>query len=696
MRYYIDEIRIADKTITVSGWALPNDPSHSMTVNITDKSGNIHKDGSIILIPRPDVVASLPDKISDNRIGFYAQFRGEGTINIYDEKNPSDCINHSMNLTGAFLRSVKAKLRKNVNAFKAFKASDDKKAAFRQTPFYINRQYAKFYKNNLASAAELKEQRNKEFSYAPLISVIVPVYNPKAAHIKAMIASVKDQTYQSWQLCLANGSPDNAEISEILSENAAKDSRIKVKDLTKNLGISGNTNAALSLAACEWIALMDQDDLIAPGALYEYVKSMNEDPEIDAIYCDEDKLDDKNKKHFDPNFKSDYNIDLLTCNNYICHMFMVRKTVIDTVGAFDPKFDGAQDHDFILRCTDAARKTHHIPKLLYSWRSHRGSTAAEAVTKTYAFDAGVMAIQSYYDRKGIPAKVSAMDYFGWYRTDFTIEKEPMISVIIPNKDHIDDLSRCITSILEKITYQNYEIIVVENNSEEAATFDYYNTLPTLSDKIRVVTWDREFNYSAINNYGATFARGEYLLLLNNDTQVISPDLFTSMMGYCMREDVGAVGPKLLFEDNTIQHAGLLIGVDHAAHHVFLHYRADEMGYLGRAIVSQDLSGVTAACMLIKKKVFDEVGGLDEDFIVAYNDVDLCLKIGAAGYNIVYDAFVRMYHYESKSRGYETSEENKARFEAEKAHLLAKWGTRMDADPYYNANLTSLKNGYYRI
>ncbi|MCR5743244.1 MAG: glycosyltransferase family 2 protein [Lachnospiraceae bacterium] len=696
MKYYIDQVDIKEGVITVNGWAVPENVTHRLKVELTNKDGSPLEDGSIVLIERPDVVAAMAEGASDNRLGFHAEFSVAGTIRMSDAQDETDTVSKTITSADAYVRAFNTQARDNLNAFKAFLKSDNKKQAFKQTKFFIETQYAHFYKKQSADEKTLNSQRNTALGYSPLISIIVPVYNPKPEHIKAMIASVKAQTYGNWQLCLANGTGTDEQLSRMLSAYAKKDSRIVNARLRDNRGISGNTNVALKIATGEWIALMDQDDYIAPNALFEYVSAMNENSEIDAIYCDEDKLDDDTGKHYDPNFKPDFNIDLLTCNNYICHMFMVRKSIVDQVGPFNSEYDGAQDHDFILRCTDVARKTHHIPKMLYSWRSHRASTAAAGASKTYAFDAGVKAIQAYYDRKGIPGCVSRADYLGWYRTDFHIDNEPLISVIIPNKDHVDDLERCVSSLLERITYKNYEIIVVENNSENAETFEYYRTLEQRSDKIRVVTWEREFNYSAINNFGATFAKGEYLLLLNNDTEVISPDLFTSMMGYCMRDDVGAVGPKLLYADDTVQHAGVLIGVEHAAHHVFLHYGADDMGYLGRAIVSQDMSGVTAACMLIKRSVWDKVGGLDEEFVVAYNDVDLCLKIGSAGYLVVYDAFVRMHHYESKSRGSDLSDKNKERFESEKARLLEKWGSRMDSDPYYNVNLTSLRNGYYRL
>ncbi len=596
--------------------------------------------------------------------------------------------------TGRFM-----KLRKIGGLAKNFLLCENKpgylKSIYLRIPYFTNLSYRRWLSKHRASEKDLKLQAAARFPHMPLISILVPVYNPKPEHLTAMIESVKRQSYGNWQLCLANGSGDNKKICRILHDAAAKDSRIKNGRLRQNRGISGNTNAALKMAEGEWIALADQDDLLAPDALYEYVAAINGDDRIDALYCDEDKLDDKKNIRTEPHFKSDFNIDLLTCNNYICHMFMVRKSIIDQMGGFNPEMDGAQDHDLTLRCVERCRKVWHIPRILYTWRSHAASTAGNAASKDYAFDAGVAAINAHYERMGIPGKASRAQWPGWYVTKFTLTETPLVSVLIPNKDHAEDLNRCIDSILTKATYANLELLIIENNSTEPETFALYQELQKRDPRIRVITWKGEFNYSAINNFGAAAAKGAYLLLLNNDTEVITPDLFESMLGYCMRKDVGAVGAKLLYGDNTVQHAGLLIGVMKGCHHVFLHYPKDEPGYMARACVSQDMSGVTGACLMVSKAVYDAVGGLDEEFVVAYNDVDFCLKLEQAGYLVVYDAFAQMYHYESKSRGYELSDEAQKRFDQEKERLDKKWHERLKADPYYNVNL-SLTNGYYRL
>ncbi|MBQ3967062.1 MAG: glycosyltransferase family 2 protein [Lachnospiraceae bacterium] len=594
------------------------------------------------------------------------------------------------------LLSGKQRLKK---AAARFKDSKEKKEYLHKAFIYNSRfmdfKYSGWYKKHKASEKELEAEKKQEFSYSPLISLIVPVYKPRPLHLKMLARSVLSQTYKNWQLILVNGSGEDEEVSRLVKAIRISDERIKTIRLHKNLGISGNTNIGIQESDGEWIAFADQDDVLAPNAFFEYVRAMNGNAQTDAIYCDEDKIRDKDGKHFAPNFKPDFNPALLLCSNYICHMFMVRKSILDKVGYLRSEFDGSQDHDLILRCTPLCRSVLHIPKVLYSWRAHAASTAESGGVKEYTTSAGIRAVEQAYAALGINARVSATEYPGLYRTDFELKEKPLVSIIIPNKDHIEDLKRCIYSIKNLDTYKNIEILIVENNSENDETFAAYEELASLDSRIRVVGYEGSFNFAAINNLGAQNAKGEYLLLLNNDTELISPDLITSMAGYMKLPGVGIVGPRLLYPDRTIQHAGLLIGIDGAPHHVFLGRPAEDPGYMTRAIASQNMSGVTAACMLIKKSLYDLLGGMDERFVVAYNDVDLCLQAEKAGYLCVYDAFVSMIHYESSSRGYELSPAQKMRFEAERDLLQDKWGERLSRDPYYNPNL-SLRWGYYNL
>ena len=479
----------------------------------------------------------------------------------------------------------------------------------------------------------------------------------------------------------------------MLKELTAKDNRIKYVSHEESLQISENTNSAIEIATGDFIAFADHDDELTPNALFECVKAINEKPQTLVIYTDEDKMSMDGHKFFQPHFKPDYNPDLLCTVNYICHLFVVSRKVIEKVGGLRSEFDGAQDYDFVLRCVEAVKDEEicHIPKILYHWRCHEDSTAENPESKLYAFEAGRRAVQAHYERTGIHAEVFKGEYLGLYRTKFIRDHDPLISIIIPNKDHIDDLKRCMESIEQKSTYKNYEYIIVENNSTDSATFEYYKKLEAENPKVRMVYWDGVFNYSAINNYGASFAKGEYLLLLNNDTEIINPDCLEELLGYCMRKDVGAVGARLYYEDDTIQHAGVVIGFGGIAGHCFVQQKRGTTGYCHRIICAQDYSAVTAACMMISKELYNEVGGFSEEYAVAFNDVDFCMKVREKGYLVVYDAFSQWYHYESKSRGLDDTAEKMERFKGEVDRFQAKWKKQLDAgDPYYNKNFSLTK------
>lgn len=556
--------------------------------------------------------------------------------------------------------------------------------------------YPTYLAHHLPKEAELAAQRKEVFSFSPLMSIVVPLYKTPEDLLKRMVESVQAQTYCNWELLLSDGSGQDSPIAGLLQKLAGEDARIRVLSHEKVLKISENTNAAIEAAQGEYIVFMDHDDELTPHALYENVKLLNAHPEYEVIYSDEDKMNMAGDSFYEPAFKPDFNQDLLTTVNYICHLCVVKRTIIDRVGMLRPEYDGAQDYDFILRATEAAGrgKIGHIAKILYHWRCHDASTAENPESKLYAFDAGRRAVQAHFDRIGVPAKVSDGQFLGLYRTKFLWEEKPLISILIPNKDHTEDLNRIITSIEEKSTYRNYEYIIIENNSEQPETFEYYEKLQAENPKVRVVTWKEGFNYSAINNFGATFARGEYLLLLNNDTEIINPDCLEELLGYCMRDDVGAVGARLYYEDNTIQHAGVVLGWGGVAGHCFVQQLRSATGYCHRIIEAQDYSAVTAACMMVKKKAFDEVGGLTEELAVAFNDIDFCMKLGKAGYLIVYNPYAELYHYESKSRGLEDTPEKILRFQKEIATFHKYWSENLKAgDPMYNPNLTMISQDF---
>ena len=551
--------------------------------------------------------------------------------------------------------------------------------------------YEEWYKNHKPTMEELQRQRNTEFEYEPLISILVPVYNTPEEFLKQMIQSVRKQTYGNWELCIANANPANETVAEILRISSTKDERIKVKDVPENEGIAQNTNAALAIATGDYIGLLDHDDLLTPDALYEVVKAINENDRPQVLYSDEDKVTMDLSEHFQPHMKPDYNKDLLRSNNYITHFFVADRMLVEEVGGEDGEYNGAQDYDLILKCMERAKGIAHIPRILYHWRVHKASTADNPASKMYAFDAGKRAIEDHLKRCGEIGKVSHEKDLGFYRVKYQVQGSPLISIIIPNKDQVKSLDKCLESI-EKSSYKNYEIIIVENNSTEDATFAYYKKIE--SDKIRIVYWSDEFNYSAINNFGVKHARGDYLLLLNNDVEVITTDWLEELTANCQRKDVGIVGVRLYYPDDTIQHAGIVIGIGGVAGALFVGMPRMFTGYLHKAAIQQDLSAVTAACMMVKRSVYEELGGLEEELKVAFNDVDFCLRAREKGYLVVYDPNVELYHFESKSRGTEDSKEKIRRFQNEIEYMRSHWLELLKkGDPMYNPNLTLTKWDY---
>lgn len=553
--------------------------------------------------------------------------------------------------------------------------------------------YGPWYEAYVPDEAALEKQRHHHFEYSPLISVAVPAYRTPEKFLAQMIDSLLAQTYGNWELCIANGSPEDSAMKKVLEEYKKKDSRIRVSELTENKGIAGNTNAALEMAQGEFVGLLDHDDLLAPNALYEIVRALDEDRNLDAVYTDEDKVTTELDEHFQPHLKPDFNLDLLRSNNYICHFFVVRRSIVQKVGGFCQEFDGAQDHDFIFRCIETAEKVGHIPEILYHWRTHKASTADNPASKMYAFDAGKRAIEAHLKRTGTEGIVSHTPDLGFFRVKYPVQGQPLVSVIIPNKDEKETLKACIDSIREKTEYPNYEIIIVENNSTTDEIFQYYKEL-SQDPRIRLLRWKKEFNYSAINNYGVRHANGEYLLFLNNDVTVITPGWIKELLGVCQRPEVGAAGVKLIYPDNTIQHAGCVIGLGGIAGHMFVDMPANRTGYLHKASILQDMSAVTAACMMMKRTAFEEAGGFTEKLSVAFNDVDLCLKVRKNHKLIVYDPYVQLYHMESKTRGAEDNKEKVRRFQEEIEYMRCQWiDILKKGDPYYNKNLSLTKWNY---
>lgn len=641
--------------------------------------------------------------------------------------------------------------------------------------------YEPWYERHKAGEDVLARQRRTAASWknAPLVSIVVPLYCTNERFLREMIESVQAQSYERWELCLTDGSPTEPEgsvgqkfagtqtsqeavqsmgpegsvglaaqgmgpggsvgqkfasgtlrttLTSIVREYAGRDERIVYRVLPENLGIAGNTNAAIALAGGEWIAFLDHDDVLAPDALFEAVSLIRRGPEnitgveatgygdgvsqYDVVYTDEDKIDMEGKVHFQPHLKPDFNIDLLRSNNYITHFTLVRKTLVDEVGGIRSDFDGAQDYDFILRCVERAAAVGHVPRILYHWRSHTESTSDNPFSKQYAVDAGRRAIAEHLERVGTVGEVAATKDMGFYSVHYPYNGTPLVSIVIPSKDETESLQKCIASI-EKSSYTNYEVIVVENNSAPE-TFDFYCRLaPDKREengtscfcgvlkggqRICVAVWKEGFNYSKLNNFGVSFARGEYIVLMNNDIEMISKDWLGEMLGVCQRKEVGIVGAKLYYPDNTVQHAGIVVGIGGNARgigqNMFTGLARERSGYLHKASLTMDYSAVTAACLMVKKSVYEQVGGFEEKLAVAFNDVDFCLKVRSAGLLVVYRPGVEAYHYESKSRGSEDSPEKTARFQREIEYMRNHWiGILKNGDPYYNPNLSSVYPNY---
>lgn len=683
--YYIEELYVVDQKLKISGWAVGSDP---VEISLAGKHGVLAC--QLERGYRQDVSAAYPEGGTEKPYGFKIELHCPAQRVLWLQ-----------------LQSGGKKTNIRINAKKSGILSEKARLLVKGSRYLKNYGFAQFWQKvrvqllkkdaidynkwrlrHIPTKEELRAQRSCQFDVTPKFSIVVPLYQTPLPCLCQMIDSFLDQTYENWELCMADGTGRDSRLKEVLEHYAGRDQRIRFTILDENAGISGNTNAAMKMATGDFIVLADHDDIVPPDALYECAKALNEDRDIDVIYTDEDKVDMKGKKFFSPLFKPDFNIDLLCSMNYICHLFVVRREVAGRVGMLRTEYDGSQDYDFILRCVEVAEKIHHIPKVLYHWRCHMDSTAARQDNKEYAFEAGRQAIEAHYQRMGIPARVSHGVFHGIYKTTYFWEEEPLVSILIPNKDHVDELRNCIQSIEEKSQYKNIEYIIIENNSVQEETFAFYKQLEQKNQKLRVVSYQGSFNFSKINNFGAQFARGDYLLLLNNDTEMIHGDGISQMLGYCMREDVGVVGARLYYGDGAVQHAGVVIGYGGIAGHAFVNASGNDIGYASRIICAQDYSAVTAACMMTKREVYEAVHGMREELEVALNDIDYCLKVRQLGKLVVYNPHAEFYHYESKSRGLEDTPQKLERFHREIRLFGQYWNTILEeGDPYYNPNLT---------
>jgi GT2 family glycosyltransferase len=528
----------------------------------------------------------------------------------------------------------------------------------------------------------------------PRFSVLMPVYETAATLLREAIESVLAQAYPDWELCIADDASRAPHVRELLEEYAALDDRIKVTFRDTNGHIAASSNSALGLATGEFVALLDHDDLLSPDALFENALVVNARPDVDVIYSDEDKVDEEGRRR-DPYFKPDWSPESLLARNYVSHLGVYRRALVEEAGRFRAGFEGSQDYDLLLRVTERTDRVAHIPRVLYHWRSHSASTAGERGQKGYAHDAAVRALEEALQRRDEPGRVETHDEIpGIYTIRYAIRKPGRVSVIVPTRDHGSDVDRCFHALFDRSTYPDLEVILLDNGSKDAESLRIFGRwLEREPERVRLVPYAVPFNFSRINNHAATHATGAYLLFLNNDTEAITPDWVEAMVEQAQRPAIGAVGAKLLYDDETIQHAGVVVGLGGVAGHSHKHYASDAPGYFYTLQTVNNYSAVTAACLMVRRDVFDEVGGFDEELAIAFNDVDLCLRIQAAGYRNVYLPHVVLYHHESKSRGTEDTPEKMARFLAEQRIMQSRWHTGDCSDPHYNPNLTLLTEDY---
>ena len=549
--------------------------------------------------------------------------------------------------------------------------------------------YPNWLARNEVLDIEAMTQEIATFHYQPKISIAMPVYNVEEKWLRLCIDSILNQVYTNWELCMADDASTDPNVKKILTEYQQLDERIRVVFREQNGHISEATNSALAIATGEFVALLDNDDELAINAFYEVVKVLNENPELDLIYSDEDKIDmDGNRS--DPAFKPDWSPDLLLGTNYISHLGVYRRSILEEIGGFRKGYEGSQDYDLVLRFTEKTTKERikHIPKVLYYWRMLPTSTAVDQGSKGYAFEAGLRAVQDALVRRGMNGHATHGAANGLYDVYYDIESEKLVSIIIPTKNGYKDVQRCVSSIIEKTTYQNYEIIMADNGSTDPKMHELYAEFEQqLPGRFFVESIDIPFNFSTINNRAVKKAHGEYLLFLNNDTEVITENWLTLMVSFAQQERIGCVGAKLLYPNNTVQHAGVILGLGGVAGHGHYGYPHGDLGYFGRLAINVNYSAVTAACLLMKKADFDAVGGFEEAFTVAFNDVDLCLKVQALGRDNVWLHEAELYHFESQTRGYDDKGKKKKRFEQEKVMMEEKWGPSIENDPFYNPNLT---------
>lgn len=683
----VDEFVLDDRGISVSGWCIARE---DYSICLKDASGAVIS-GKIMDRRRTDVEQAYPECKKEWIQGYLftskERIKGKVTVEVYCD-GVKEIVQHSFRqaLPMKIGKSIKEQGWKIKVYYQQFGLKQTVRRALEKLGGKEVRTYEAFRRRYFPDKKELNRQRKEQFVYEPLFSIVVPLYKTPLPYLEDLIRSIQAQTYGKWELYLSDGSGKESSLKEVLRNYARKEKRIHIIENDCRLNISDNTNRALEQADGDYVVFVDHDDTLAPDALYECVKVLNREPDAEVIYTDSDKLSENGKRYSEPCFKPDFNLDLLRCQNYICHLTVIQKRFLDKVGYLNSDYSGVQDYDHILRCVERTNRIVHIPKILYHWRMCPGSVAVDTDNKPYTYELFQKILREHYDRMGIQAEVKAV-FPGVVRTVYQLPYEPLVSVIIANKDHREDLMRCVESLEQESEYKNLEILIVENNSVSEEIFAYYDQVQRQYDNVRVLRYEKEFNYADIQNYAAVRAKGDYLLLLNNDTWLERPESIREMLGYCMRDEVGIVGAKLLYPDDTIQHAGVIVGLGGVADHAFTGMDKDEPGYCCRALCAQEYSAVTAACLMVKKSVYNAVGGMDVELKVAFNDVDFCLRVKEAGHKIIYNPFAVWYHDESKTRGAEDTPEKIERFRGEIEYFQCRWADFLyNGDPAYNPNL----------
>lgn len=684
----------------ITGWAVDKEEKTAPKIVLE----NLGSDIELTVINRPDV-NQIFDLSPNESAGFQLKITTK-------EKKHHQIIFQSKNQTEEFIFDSGKKyppfpgtestsyryLIKIRKALGYLKRNGLKKTIqrFRMESFSAPVLYQKWIqKNENWDIDEIKKEID-HFSYQPLISIIMPVYNVELKWLERCVASVENQFYSNWELCMADDASTDPKVKEALENYTKKDNRIKVVFREENGHISRASNSAIKIAKGEFIALLDNDDLLSPAALYEVVKVLNQDSNLDLIYSDEDKLD-LNDTRSEPTFKPEWSPDLLLGTNYISHLGVYRKSIVDEIGGFRTGYEGSQDYDLVLRFTEQTtpEKIHHIPKVLYHWRMLPTSTAGDQSSKQYAFEAGLKALQDAIRRRGIKGTAKHGSGNGLYEVEYEVLDEELVSIIIPTKNNLKDIKRCLDSLTSLTNYSNYELIIADNGSQEEEVFTLYQEYQQkLKDRFKVLSLDMPFNYSKINNIAAKEAKGKYLLFLNNDIEIFRENWLTKMVSLAQFERIGCVGAKLLYENDTVQHGGIVLGLGGIAGHAHYGYPNGDYGYFGRLELNVNYLAVTAACLLMKKADFEAVDGFNEELIVAFNDVDLCLKVHEElGKDNIWLHDVQLYHYESQTRGYEDTRKKKQRFAQEEQYMDSQWHDLIVNDPFYSPNLTRTRADY---